>query len=96
MANSLRTVPAEKNADGKRLKKARKDNKSTGILGVSKTFDRSGRKGRKIPCFSVSWCPEKGRPMTKRFYIHKFESEEAALKAAKAFRKKKETERYGD
>ncbi len=38
-------------------------NNKTGGGGVSETFMRS-RNGKKIPCFTVTWRPEKGRSRT--------------------------------
>ena len=73
-------------------KKAPKNNK-TGVVGVCKTFERSnGGKGKKIPCYGVSWVPEPNKPKNKKFYLSQYGSEEEAFKAAVAFRREKEVE----
>ena len=70
--------------------KPQKNNK-TGVIGVSETYSLS-KNGRKLPCFSVSWCPRKNFPRSKKFYHHQYASREEALKAAAEFRKAREEE----
>ena len=41
-------------------------NSKTGVVGVSETHMRN-RDGEKIPCFTVTWRPEKGKSKTKKF-----------------------------
>lgn len=65
-------------------------NSSTGVVGVSETFMRS-RNGRKIPCFTVTWRPEKGVSRTKKFSIQAYGRAEA-FKMAVEFRREKEEE----
>lgn len=64
---------------------------STGVNGVSETFNRS-RSGEKIPCFQVFWAPQPGERRLKRFYHHHYNSRAKALKAAAKFRREKEQE----
>ncbi len=89
------TVPEEKrpiNKDIRYRTKQPKNNK-TGVVGVCKTFERAnGGKGKKIPCFGVSWVPVPGRPRNKKFCISRYNSEEEAFQAAVRFRKEKEAE----
>ncbi len=68
-------------------------NNKTGVVGVCKTFERgSGGKGKKLPCFGVSWVPQPGRPKNKKFFISHYNSEDEAFQAAVQFRKEKEAE----
>lgn len=73
-------------------KKPPKNNK-TGVVGVCRTFERSnGGRGKKIPCFGVSWVPEPNKPKNRKFYISQYGTEEEAFKAAVQFRLEKEAE----
>ena len=65
-------------------------NSSTGVVGVSETFMRS-RSGKKIPCFCVSWRPEKGVSKTKKFSIQTY-GRETAFELPVQFRQEKEAE----
>ncbi len=65
-------------------------NNSTGVVGVSETFMRS-RSGKKIPCFTVTWRPQKGVSRTRKFSIPARGREEA-FKLAVKFRKEMERE----
>ncbi len=65
-------------------------NNKTGVEGVSETFMRS-RNGKKIPCFTVTWRPEKGRSRTRKFSIPAFGREEA-FRMAVEFRRLMEEE----
>ena len=65
-------------------------NSSTGVVGVSETFMRS-RSGKKIPCFCVSWRPQKGVSKSKKFSIPAY-GRETAFEMAVQFRKEKEVE----
>ena len=67
--------------------KPQKNNK-TGVLGISETYE-TWRNGRKVPCFSVSWRPAPNIAKNKRFYIHHYESKQAALEAAAKFREER-------
>jgi len=68
-------------------------NNKTGVVGVCRTFKRSSSgKGKKLPCFSVSWNPRPKHPKSKSFYISQYNSEEEAFQAAVRFRKEKEAE----
>ena len=69
--------------------RAQKNNR-TGVVGVSETFMRS-HNGKKIPCFTVSWRPQKGVSKTKKFSILAHGKEEAFRLAVK-FRKEMEAE----
>lgn len=75
-SNAFRTAPQK--------------NSSTGVAGVSETFMRS-RNGRKIPCFTVTWRPEKGVSRTKKFSINAYGREEAFRRAVE-FRREMEAE----
>jgi len=74
-----------------RVRQRPQRNNKTGVVGISETFER-WRNGKKVPCFAVSWCPYPNVPKNKRFYLHRFDSREAALKAAIEFRKEREKE----
>ena len=65
---------------------------TSGVNGISETFQRSSGGGKKIPCFNVSWAPRSGEHRCKRFYHNHYVSREEALKAAVEFRKEKEAE----
>jgi hypothetical protein len=65
-------------------------NSSTGVVGVSETFMRS-RNGKKVPCFTVTWRPEKGVSRTKKFSINAYGRDEA-FRLAVEFRREKEAE----
>ena len=65
-------------------------NSSTGVVGVSETFMRS-RSGKKIPCFCVSWRPQKGVSKSKKFSIPTY-GRETAFEMAVQFRKEREAE----
>ncbi len=64
-------------------------NNTSGVVGVSDTHDRS-KTGKKLPCFSVSWRPQKNVTRCKKFYYHHYDSREAAFEAAVEFRKARE------
>ncbi len=66
-------------------------NNKSGVVGVSDTHDRS-KTGKKLPCFSVSWRPQKNVTHCKKFYYHHYDSREAAFEAAVEFRKAREHE----
>jgi hypothetical protein len=74
-----------------RLRSRPQKNNSSGVVGVSETFNRS-RNGSKLPCFNVSWRPRRGAFRTKSFYISQYGSRDAAFKAAVEFRKAREAE----
>ncbi len=74
-----------------RLRAGPQKNNTSGVVGVSETFNRS-RNGDKLPCFNVSWRPIKNVSRTKSFYISHYGSRDAALKAAVKFRKAREAE----
>jgi hypothetical protein len=65
---------------------------NTGIKGISRTHDYA-RRNRTIKqeCFSVTYSAN-GKRGCAKFYLHNYESEEAALAAAVAFRRQKEQE----
>jgi hypothetical protein len=65
-------------------------NNKTGVVGVSETFMRS-RNGKKIPCFTVTWRPQKGKSCTRKFSILAHGREEA-FRLAVEFRQLKEQE----
>lgn len=65
-------------------------NNTTGVVGVSETYMRS-RNGKKIPCFTVTWRPQKGVSRTKKFSIAAYGREEAFRKAVE-FRQQMEAE----
>jgi len=66
-------------------------NTSTGINGVSLTYTK-GNKGRTVmPVVSVYY-RLKGKVHNKRFYIHLFPSQKAAIAEAAKFRRKMERE----
>lgn len=69
---------------------AAQKNSSTGVVGVSETFMRS-RNGRKTPCFTVTWRPEKGVSHTKKFSINAYGRDEAFRRAVE-FRREREAE----
>lgn len=69
---------------------AAQKNSSTGVVGVSETFMRS-RNGRKTPCFTVTWRPEKGVSRTKKFSINAYGRDEAFRRAVE-FRREREAE----
>jgi hypothetical protein len=56
-----------------------------GVNGVSETYQRVKSTGEKIPCFSVYYKLGEQR-CTKRFYLHHYDSRQAALADATAFR----------
>jgi hypothetical protein len=62
-----------------------KSNK-TGVNGISKTYQRSSKKGNLMACYSVFYHLN-GQRCNKRFYLHRFADEERAFEAAVAFRK---------
>ena len=66
-------------------------NNKSGVVGVSDTHDRS-RAGKILPCFSVSWRPQKNKTRCKKFYYHHYDSRESAFEAAVEFRKERELE----
>jgi hypothetical protein len=65
-------------------------NNKTGVNGVSETYHR-WRTGEKVACFSVNYRLG-GVIYNRRFYHHQYDSREAALKAAAAFRREMERE----
>jgi hypothetical protein len=65
-------------------------NNSTGVVGVSETYMRS-RNGKRIPCFTVTWRPQKGVSKTKKFSILAHGRDEAFRRAVE-FRKEMEAE----
>ncbi len=65
---------------------------TSGVNGISETFSRSKRTGKKLPCFSVFWAPKKNTRKNKRFYLSHYGSREEAFEAAVEFRKEKEAE----
>lgn len=58
---------------------------SSGILGVSETYNRSSS-GKKLKCFLVTYVKRNGVRSAKRFYHHLFRSRTSALEAARRFR----------
>ena len=68
-------------------------NNKTGVSGISETFGRAqGNRGKKMPCFCVSWVPAPYKPRSKKFYFSKYGDRESAFEAALEFRKEKEQE----
>jgi len=69
-----------------------KNNKSTGVVGISRTIQTDYRKSLSYLIFQVNWTDETGKKHTKGFRVGNIETydkklEEKAFKAAKAFRK---------
>ncbi len=69
---------------------AAQKNNTTGVVGVSETYMRS-RNGKKIPCFTVTWRPQKGVSRTKKFSIPAHGRDEA-FRLAVDFRRQMEEE----
>ena len=68
-------------------------NNKTGIPGISETFGRAqGNRGKKMPCFCVSWVPTPYKPRSKKFFFSKYGNRESAFEASVEFRKEKEQE----
>ncbi len=66
-------------------------NNTTGVVGVSESYttERGGSKTR-VPCFSVTWCPEPCKPKIKKFIYRDELEREEAFREAVAFRKQVE------
>lgn len=66
---------------------------TSGVVGVSETYTtvRGGSK-EKVPCFTVSWCPEPNTTKIKKFIYRDELERDEAFKEAVAFRKSKERE----
>jgi len=74
------------NRTNHKYKKAFANNKTTGVLGISRTYTRSTGKTKTIkPCYSASIVIN-GKPITKKFYIAWWQKEPKALELAIAWR----------
>ncbi len=73
-----------------RFRRRPQSNSRTGYSGVSITTEK--RKGQDVRVYQVHWVDKLGKRHNKRFFAHKYQSEEDALEAAVNFR----TERIND
>ncbi len=68
-------------------------NNKTGVVGVSETYSKTqGKRGEKVPCFSVTWVPTPRKPRCKKFIFYHYGGRDEAFKAAVEFRKERERE----
>jgi len=73
-----RTAPSARNTSGR--------------VGITKTFTRSGNRKIVYDILVVNWQPMPGVKRTKTFWVHQYETEEDALADATRFREEKELE----
>ncbi len=65
---------------------------TSGVSGISETFNRNRRTGEKLLCYQVFYAPRENERKQKRFYFHHYENKKEAFEAAVKFRKEMEAE----
>ena len=60
---------------------------TSGVSGISETYNRSRRTGEKLLCYQVFYAPRENERKQKRFYFHHYENKKEAFEAAVKFRK---------